>query len=67
MTPPIAEFEVVRVTHDVEFEGYSVPKDTCGTVVTVYDLGAAYAVEIDDLPGGTEVVTIPADQIERTS
>ena len=66
MTQPIAEFEVVRVTRDIESEGYSVPKDTRGTVVAVYDLGAAYAVEIADLPGGTEVVTLRADQISRT-
>jgi hypothetical protein len=66
MAPPIEEFEVVRVTHDIESEGYSVPKDTCGTVVAVYDRGAAYAVEIADLPGGMEVVTLRADQIERT-
>jgi hypothetical protein len=65
MTPAIAELEVVRVTHDIEADGYSVRKDTCGTVVAVYDRGAAYAVEIADPPGGTEVVTLRADQIER--
>jgi Domain of unknown function (DUF4926) len=66
MAPPIAEFEVVRVTHDIVAEGYNVPKYACGTVVAVYDHGATYAVEIADLPGGTEVLTLRADQIERT-
>lgn len=65
LSPPIAEFEAVRVTRNVEAEGYSIPKDTCGTVVAVYDRGAAYAVEIADLPGGPEVVKLRADQIER--
>ena len=63
--PPITELEVVRVTHDVHSDDYNVPKDTRGTVVAVYGLGAAYAVEIADLPGGPEVVTLRADQIER--
>jgi len=63
--PPIAEFEVVRVTRNVHSDGYNVPKDTRGTVIAVYGLGAAYAVEIADLPGGTEIVTLRPDQIER--
>jgi hypothetical protein len=63
--PPIAEFEVVRVTRNVHSDGCDVPKDARGTVVAVYELGAAYAVESADLPGGTEIVTLRADQIER--
>lgn len=63
--PPIAEFETVRVTRSVDTEGFLIPKDTSGTVVAVYDRGAAYAVEIADLPGGPEVVTLQAEQIER--
>lgn len=51
---------------DVEAEGYSIPKDARGTVVAVHDRGAAYAVELADLPGGPEVVTLRADQIERS-
>ena len=62
---PIAEFEIVRVTGMVKAEGYTLPKDTCGTVVAVYDKGSAYAVEIAELPGGTEVITLRADQVER--
>jgi hypothetical protein len=63
--PPIAEFEVVRLTRKVEAEGHRLPKNTRGTVIAVYDQGAAYAVEIADLPGGADVVTLRADQIER--
>ncbi len=65
LAPPFAEFAIVRVTRNVQTEGYSIPKDTSGTVVAVYDQGAAYAVEIADLPGGPEVVTLRADQVER--
>ena len=65
LSPPIAAYEIVRVTRGVQAEGYSIPKDTPGTVVAVFDRGAAYAVEIADLPGGPEVVTLRADQIER--
>ena len=62
---PIAELEIVRVTGIVEAEGYTLPKDTCGTVVAIYDKGAAYAVEIAELPGGPAVITLRADQVER--
>jgi hypothetical protein len=65
MAPPIAEFEKVRVTLNVATEGYTIPKDACGTVVAVYSRGAAFAVEIADLPGGPEVVALRGDQIER--
>ena len=65
LSAPIAAYEIVRVTRSVSAEGYRIPKDTSGTVVAVYDGGAAYAVEIADLPGGSEVVTLRADQIER--
>ena len=64
-SPPIAEHEIVRVTRSVKADGYSIPEDTSGTVVAVFDHGVAYAVEIADLPGGPEVVTLQADQIER--
>lgn len=65
LAPPIAEFEVVRVTRNVKAKGHRLPKNTRGTVVAVYDQGAACAVEIADLPGGTDVVTLRANQIER--
>jgi hypothetical protein len=61
---PIAEHEIVRVTRSVHAECCSVPKDASGTVVAVYDQGVAYAVEFADLPGGPEVITLRADQIE---
>jgi hypothetical protein len=65
LSPPIAAYEIVRVTRSVQAEGYGIPKDTSGTVVAVFDRGSAYAVEIADLPGGPEVVTLRADKIER--
>jgi hypothetical protein len=65
LAPPIAEFEIVRVTETVEIEGYCIPKDTSGTIVAIHDHGAACTVEIADLPGGPEVVTLRANQIER--
>jgi hypothetical protein len=65
LAPPIAEFEVVHVTHTMDIERSGIPQDASGTVVAVHDRGAAYAVEIADLPGGPEVVTLRAGQIER--
>ena len=65
LAPAIAEFEVVRVTRNVKAEGHRLPKNTRGTVVAVYDQGAAYALEVADLPSGADVVTLRADQIER--
>jgi hypothetical protein len=65
LAAPIAAHEMVRVTRSVATEGYRIPKDAAGTVVAVYDRGTAYAVEIADLPGGPEVVTLRADQTER--
>jgi hypothetical protein len=59
----------VRATRSVAAEGYRIRKDTSGTVVAVYDrgatYGATYAVEIADLPGGSGVMMLLADQIER--
>ena len=62
---PIAEFDTVQITCAIEIEGYRIPVGTRGTVVAVYDRGTAFAVEIADLHGGTEVVILQADQIER--
>ena len=60
----IAESASVRVTRSVEADGYTLPEDTRGTVVAVYGRGAAYAVKITDFPGGPDVVTLRAEQIE---
>jgi hypothetical protein len=65
LSPPVAAYEIVRVTRRVQAEGYRIPKDTPGTVVAVFDRGVACAVAIADLPGGPEVVTLREDQIER--
>jgi len=62
---PIHEHESVRVTHDLEAEGYRIATNTPGVVVGIYSDGCAYAVEIMALPGGPEVVTLKAGQIER--
>jgi hypothetical protein len=56
---------MVRTRRAVQAEGYRIPRHTQGTVVAVYDRGVAYGVEIADLPGGPEVVTLRGDQIER--
>ena len=61
----ILEFEHVRLTRDVQIEGYDIAKNMIGTVVEIYGKGAAYAVEIANLPGGSEVVTLQPDQLER--
>lgn len=66
LSPPIAAYEIVRATRSIQAEGYRIPKHTPGTVVAVFNRGAAYAVEIADLPGGPEVVTLRPDQIQRT-
>lgn len=60
----IPEHDVVRIIKDVRVEGYSIAKDTVGTVVGIYGGGAAYAVEITDLSGGPEGVTLRANQVE---
>jgi hypothetical protein len=62
---PIAEFGVVRTRHALQVEGHRIPSNTQGTVVAVYGDGTACAVEIADRPGGADVVTLRADQIER--
>jgi hypothetical protein len=61
----IAELEAVRVIRDVDTDGCRIRKNTFGTVVAVYGDGAAYAVELQKLPGSPEVVTLRADQITR--
>lgn len=59
-TAAFAEHACVRLVRDVEAEGYRLPKDTKGTVVSVYGGGKAYAVEFLGLEGGMAVVTIDA-------
>lgn len=62
---PIPEFGIVRTRRAVQADGYRIPRHTQGTVIAIYDRGGAYAVEIANLPGGPEVVTLRGDQIER--
>jgi type III restriction enzyme len=53
-----AEHKRVRMVRACEVEGYRVPVDTLGTVVSVYDSGAAYAVEFENLGGEMAVLTL---------
>ena len=62
---PFYEHDSVRVTRDLEAEGYRIAKNTHGVIVGIYGDGAAYAVEIATLPGGPEVVTLKAEEVER--
>lgn len=62
----LGEHDVVRVTEDVDSDGYSVKDGMTGTIVSVYNAGEAYAVEIPDLAGGPAVVTLRPGQMERT-
>ena len=64
-SPLVPEHDLVRLIRDVQAERYGIPKDTTGTVVGIYGEAEAYAVEITNLSGGPEVVTLQADQVER--
>ncbi len=61
------EFSLVRVTRDVEIEGYLIRAGEKGTVVFVYGGGEAYAVEFRDLGDGMDVVTLDASDLERAA
>lgn len=61
------EHEMVRVVMDLEQEGFRLRRGAVGTIVGVYQGGKGYAVEFDDLPGGSEVVTLYPQQIEPAS
>lgn len=54
----INEHTAVRILRDCESDGRRIAKGTLGTVVAIYDAGAAYAVELEDASGATAVVTI---------
>jgi hypothetical protein len=60
------EHDVIRVTHDVESDGYEVKRDMTGTIISVYNGGEAYAVEIAEIDDGPAVVTLRANEMERT-
>lgn len=60
-----AEHARVRVTRDLQSEGYALHKGMTGTVVAIYGPGEAYAVEFQGLEGGMDVVTLrPGDLAE---
>lgn len=58
-----AEHQRVRVLYACTAEGYQVPADMIGTVVSVYAAGKAYAVEFENLGGEMAVVTLAAEQL----
>lgn len=55
------EHQRVRLRRDLQSEGYYLRRDMFGTVLAVYDNGAAYAVEFAATNGETAVVTVDAD------
>lgn len=59
----IAEHRRVRLSRDVESEGYQLHRDMVGTVLASYGDGVAYAVEFADVQGEIAVVTVPADAL----
>ena len=61
----LREHDVVRVVEDVESDGYAVKKGMTGAIVSVYNSGEAYAVEISEIENGPAVVTLRANQMER--
>ena len=61
----LGEHDVVRVVQDVESDGYAVKKGMTGTIVSVYNSGEAYAVEISEIEDGPAVVTLRASAMER--
>ena len=61
----LSEHDVVRVVQDVESDGYAVKKGMRGTIVSVYNSGEAYAVEIPEIADGPAVVTLRPSAMER--
>lgn len=61
----IEEHAVVAVVADADTEDGPIRAGTQGTVVSVYDGGASYAVESEDLADGMGVVSLNAAAIRR--
>lgn len=62
-TTLLSEHDVVRVIEDVESDGYAVKKGMTGAIVSVYNSGEAYAVEISEIDDGPAVVTLQAGEV----
>ena len=58
------EHDVVRVLKDVESDGYAVKKGMTGAIVSVYNSGEAYSVEIPEIEDGPAVVTLQAGDVK---
>lgn len=61
----LAEHEVVELVRDVSTDEGLIKAGTVGTVVSVYDGGACYAVELPDLPDGMGVLFMRAADLRR--
>lgn len=61
----IEEHAVVAVLANTDTEDGLIRAGTQGTVVSVYDGGASYAVEFEDLADGMGVVSLNAAAIRR--
>jgi hypothetical protein len=62
----LGEHDVVRILHDLESDGYDLKSGMTGTIVNVYNAGEAYAVEISGIEDGPAVVTLRANDMQRT-
>lgn len=60
----IAEHTVVRLISKVVSSVVTFEAGTLGTVISVYDKGAAYAVEIGDGLNYSHIICAPADILE---
>jgi uncharacterized protein (UPF0332 family) len=61
----LGEHDVVRILHDLRSDGYDLKSGITGTIVSVYNAGEAYAVEISAVEDGPAVVTLRANDMER--
>jgi type III restriction enzyme len=63
----IAEHARVVALVDIAYDGGAVPAGSLGTVVSVYDEGAGYAVEFGAVAGEMGVVFAAAGALRRVS
>jgi ribosomal protein L21E len=59
------EHDCVRLTQVVIDEGEIFPAGTAGTVVSVYNRGEAFAVEVVDHRKVPAIIVVPASHLER--
>ena len=56
------ELDVVKLTHDLNYDGTMYRNGTCGTIVHVYSDGTAYELEVAEPQG---VITVYNDDLEK--